>query len=62
MRFFLAGNSPNSETPVHVVDIDGTVPDRYREFLHGADVEDMYVGLESPVVQFACDYAAYAME
>ena len=62
MQFFLAGNGPAAGAPVHVVDINADVPERYREFLQRADVEDGYVGPESPVVRFAGDYAASAKE
>ncbi|MCY4238045.1 MAG: SIR2 family protein [Rhodospirillaceae bacterium] len=62
MQFFLAGNSPDADAPVHVVDINTGVPDRFREFLKSADVRDGYVGMEDPVVLFAGDYAASAME
>ena len=62
MRFFLAGNSPGADAPVHVVDIDAGVPERFREFLQRADVGDRYVGPESPAVRFASDYAASAAE
>lgn len=58
MQFFLAGNSPDADAPVQVVDIDADVPERYREFLQRADVGDRYVGMEDPVVLFAGDYAA----
>ena len=62
MQFFLAGNSPAAGAPVHVVDIDEGVPDRFREFLQSADVSDVYVRPESPAVRFARDYAASATE
>ena len=57
MRFFLAGNSPDADTPIHVVDIDMNVLERYREFLQRPDMGDKYVGLDNPVVRLACDYA-----
>ena len=57
MRFFLAGNSPDVDSPIHVVDIDTNVLERYRKFLNRADMGAEYVGLDNPVVQFACDYA-----
>ena len=62
MQFFLAGNSPDANAPVHVVDIDAGMPDRFREFLQRADVGDRHVGMEDPVVLFAADYAASAMD
>ena len=62
MQFFLAGNGPDADAPVHVVDIDACVPERFREFLQSADVRDGYIGMEDPVVLFARDYAASAME
>ena len=62
MQFFLAGNSPDADAPVHMVDIDAGVPERFREFLQSADVCDVYVGPESPVLRFASDYAASATE
>lgn len=62
MQFFLAGNSPDADAPVQVVDIDAGVPERFREFLQSADVSDVYVGPESPVLRFASDYAASATE
>ena len=57
MRFFLAGNTPDADTPVHVVDIDMNVLDRYREFLQRPDIGSDYVGLDKPVVRFTHDYA-----
>ncbi|MYJ78639.1 MAG: hypothetical protein F4047_10960 [Caldilineaceae bacterium SB0670_bin_27] len=57
MRFFLAGNTPDADTPVNVVDIEMSVLDRYREFLRRPDIGSAYVGLDNPVVRFARDYA-----
>ena len=56
MRFFLAGNTPDADNPVHVVDIDMNVLDRYREFLRRPDIRSDYTGLDNPVIQFALDY------
>ena len=57
MRFFLAGNSPDVHFPIHVVDINLNVLDRYREFLQRSDIGADYVSLDDPVVRFAQDYA-----
>ena len=57
MRFFLAGNAPDAETVIHVVNTDANVLGRYRECLPRADLRAEYVEPESPVVRLACDYA-----
>ena len=57
MRFFLAGNSPDADSLVHVVNTDTNTLERYCEFLHRSDIRAEYVGPDNPVVQFACDYA-----
>ena len=57
MRFFLAGNSPDADSLVHVVNTDTSILERYREFLLRSDIRAEYVGPDNPVVRFACDYA-----
>ena len=57
MRFFLAGNTPDADSAVHVVNTDTNILERYRECLHRSDVRPEYVGPDDPVVRFACDYA-----
>ncbi len=57
MRFFLAGIRPDADFPVHVVDIDMNVLERYRTYLNRPDIGPEYVGDDSPVARFACDYA-----
>ena len=56
MRFFLAGNVPDADSVVHVVNTDSNVLERYREFLHRSDLRTEYVEPGNPVAQFACDY------
>ena len=57
MRFFLAGNHPDADSPVHVVNTDTNILERYREFLQRPDMRAEYVGPDNPVVRFARDYA-----
>ena len=57
MRFFIAGNTPNADSIVHVVNTDTNILERYRECLHRSDMRPEYVGPDDPVVRFACDYA-----
>ncbi len=57
MHFFLAGNRPDADIPVHVVDIDANVLERYRNFLDRPDIGSDYVGTDDPVARFACKYA-----
>ena len=57
MRFFLAGNSPDAHSVVHVVNTDTNTLERYRECLPRLDMQTEYVGSDNPVVRFACDYA-----
>ena len=57
MRFFLAGNTPDADSVVHVVNTDTNVLERYRECLHRLDMRTEYVGPDNPVVRFACAYA-----
>ncbi len=56
MRFFLAGNSPDADSPVHVVNTDTKILERYREFLQRPDMRAKYVGSDDPLVRFARDY------
>ena len=57
MQFFLAGSSPDADSPVHVVNTDKNTLERYRKFLQRPDIRADYVGPDNPVVRFACDYA-----
>ena len=57
MQFFLAGSSPDADSPVHVVNTDKNTLERYRKFLQRPDIRADYVGPDKPVVRFACDYA-----
>ena len=57
MRFFLAGNTPDADSVVHVVNTDTNVLERYRECLHRSDMRSDYLEPDNPVVRFACDYA-----
>ena len=56
MRFFLAGNSPDADSPIHVVNTDTNILERYRDFLRRPDLQADYVGPGSPVVRFVRDY------
>lgn len=56
MRFFLAGNSPGADCPIHVVNTDTNILECYREFLRKPDLQAKYVGPDNPVVRFARDY------
>ena len=62
MRFFLAGNCPDADPLVHVVNTDTKILEYYREFLHRSDMKSEYVGPDNPVVRFACDYADDILE
>ena len=57
MRFFLAGNSPNADSPVHVVNTDTNILEHYREFLQPPNMRAKYVGSNNPVERFARGYA-----
>ena len=57
MQFFLAGSSPDADSPVHVVNTDKNTLERYRKFLQRPDIRADYVGPDNPVVRLACDYA-----
>ena len=57
MRFFLAGNSPDAESVIQVVNTDTNVLGRYRECLPQSDIRAEYVEPDNPVVRLACDYA-----
>ena len=56
MRFFLSGNNPPAETPVHVVNIDDEVLERYKQTLQRSEMSTDYVGSDDPVIRMACDY------
>ena len=57
MRFFLAGNNPDADTPVHVVNTDTNILESYQKFLQRPDMRAEYVGSDNPVVRFARGYA-----
>ena len=57
MRFFLAGNSPDTDSPIHVVDIDPYILERYQEFLQRSEMEAKYVGPNNPIGRFSREYA-----
>ena len=44
-------------TPVHVVNKDTGILDRYRDILRQFDIRGEYVRSDSPVLQFVHDYA-----
>ena len=56
MSFFLSGNSPPAETPVHVVDIDDEVLGRYKQVLQRSEMPTDYLGSDDPVIRMALDY------
>lgn len=58
MRFFLAGNNPDSESLIHLVNTDSNILEHYREFLNQSDIRSDYVGPNTPVIRFAGDYSA----
>ena len=57
MRFFLAGNSPAAASPVHVVNTDTNILERYRTLLRRSGMRAEYVGPDNPVGRFARNYA-----
>lgn len=57
MHFFLAGNCPDVDVPVHVVDIDMNVIERYQYVLNRQDIGLENIGEDNPVARFACKYA-----
>ena len=56
MRFFLAGNNPDADSPIHVVNTDTKILEHYRDFLRRPDMQANYVGPGNPVVRFVRDY------
>ena len=62
MRFFLAGNSPEADSLIHVVNTDPSMLEHYRNFLHRSNVQAQYVGPDDPVIRFVCNYAGAIAE
>ncbi len=60
MRFFLSGNNPPVDTPVHVVNTDAEVLERYKQVLQRPEMSINYLGSDEPVIRMACDYLALA--